>query len=259
MSEEVSGRQANVVEGWWERNFKNHLAALVFVCSFGGVLLTASWTLGQSAEIGRQIFNVLAPLFGTWVGTILAFYFSRENFKEANDAVSRLVDRVTPEQRLARTPVRDVMKPRASIKARDLKEGEEEGKIAVRELMKLVGEGYSRVLIFTPRGVIKYVIHESTLNKFIADRSAPIEAGAPLPAPPLDASLTELLAHRAGSQTIGEIARRFVFVKEEATLADARAAMLAVKGCEDVFVTKSGKQDEPVLGWLTNTDITRDL
>ena len=201
---------------------------------------------------------MLARLFGTWVGTILTFYFTRENFKEANEAVNRIVDRLTPEQRLAQTPVRQAMKPRSSIKARQLKDGEDENTILISDLTALVGEGYSRVLIFTPRDTIKYVIHESTLNRFIADRSRLAGAGQ-APAGSSSATLLELLSHQAGDQTIGEIVKRFVFVKEDATLADARAAMLAVKGCEDVFVTKNGKSDEPVLGWLTNSDITLDL
>jgi hypothetical protein len=101
-----------VAEGWWERNFKNHLAGLVFICSFFGLLLTAFWSLAQVTGPGREVFNVPAPLFGTWVGTILTFYFTRENFKEANEAVNRIVDRLTPEQRPAQTPVRQAMKPR---------------------------------------------------------------------------------------------------------------------------------------------------
>jgi hypothetical protein len=246
-------------EGWLERSVKNYLAALVFVLSFVGLLLTASWSLQEPLGPGREVFNVLSPLFATWVGTILTVYFTRENFKEANEAVNRIVDRLTPEQRLAQTPVRQAMKRRSSIKALQLKEGEDEKAILVGDLTALVGEGYSRVLIFTPRGTIKYVIHESTLNRFIADQSRLAEAGQAPAGSPSAAGLTELLSHQAGDQTIGEIAKRFVFVKEDATLADACAAMLAVKDCEDVFVTKNGKTDEPVLGRLTNSDITRDL
>jgi hypothetical protein len=187
-------------EGWWERNFKNHLAALVFILSFFGLLLTALWSLREPPGSGREVFNVLAPLFGTWWGTILTFYFTRENFKEANEAVNRIVDRLTPEQSLAETPVRQVMKPRGSIKARQLKEGEDENAILIGDLTALVGEGYSRVLIFTPRDAIKYVIHESTLNRFIADRSRLVEAGQ-APAGSLSAAtLPELLRHQAGDR-----------------------------------------------------------
>jgi hypothetical protein len=43
------------------------------------------------------------------------------------------------------------------------------------------------------------------------------------------------------------------FVAERATVADARAVMVSVINCNDVFVTTSGKRDERAIGWLTNT------
>ena len=49
----------------------------------------------------------------------------------------------------------------------------------------------------------------------------------------------------------------FAVVSEDATLADAKAAMESVRDCLDVFVTKSGTKDEPVLGWVTNVLITK--
>jgi hypothetical protein len=45
------------------------------------------------------------------------------------------------------------------------------------------------------------------------------------------------------------------FVGSEGTLADARAAMEAVRNCYDVFVTESGNAQEPVLGWITDVII----
>jgi hypothetical protein len=45
------------------------------------------------------------------------------------------------------------------------------------------------------------------------------------------------------------------FVGSGAVVADARAAMRSVEGCNDVFVTASGKKEDPVIGWLTNTDL----
>lgn len=258
MAEETSAQTLNP-EGWWERNFKNHLAGTVFICSFAGLLVTGCWALASTKDqdMGRQVFSILAPLFGTWVGTILTFYFTRENFKEANEAVTRLVQKVTPEQRLAQTPARDVMMPRASIRIRTLKEGENERDIPLRDLIGFYGK-YSRLLMFNAGDVAKYVIHKSIMDAFLSDNmqkaSAPADA-----ANALDATFGQLLDYSINEELIGTIAKRFVFVKEAATLADARAAMLSVKGCEDVFVTKTGKADEPVLGWLTNTDIARDL
>jgi hypothetical protein len=47
------------------------------------------------------------------------------------------------------------------------------------------------------------------------------------------------------------------FVRVDANLADAKDAMDKMKGSQDVFVTQSGGEREPVLGWLTNVDILK--
>jgi hypothetical protein len=37
------------------------------------------------------IFNALLPLAGTWVGTVIAYYFSSKNFETANQSMQRVV------------------------------------------------------------------------------------------------------------------------------------------------------------------------
>src|SRR5215216_1658496 len=56
----------------------------------------------------QNVFNAVLPLFGTWVGTVLAYYFSRENFAAASDSTQQLV-RDLKEERLNSTLVADVM------------------------------------------------------------------------------------------------------------------------------------------------------
>ncbi|MGI2035339.1 hypothetical protein ACRQ1B_23415 [Rhizobium panacihumi] len=243
-----------------ERGFINWLAVIVFLCSFVGLLGVAAGAVFYG-QPGEQTFNILTPLFGTWVGTVLTFYFTRENFKEANDAVSKIMERVTPAQVIDQMPVRDAMKPRAKIQGHILKENGEEDTLRLSKLRDLIREGCSRILIFAADGTIKYVIHESTLNKFIADRILH-SAGQTAPQQnPVDATLAQLLLYKPveGKLSMAETVRLFSFVGEAATLADARVAMTSTPGCEDVFVTKTGKASEPVLGWLTNSDITRQI
>jgi hypothetical protein len=48
----------------------------------------------------------------------------------------------------------------------------------------------------------------------------------------------------------------FVTIKEDATLADAKSEMESVPDCLDVFVTKTGSKNEPIIGWLTNIIIS---
>lgn len=72
---------------------------------------------------------------------------------------------------------------------------------------------------------------------------------------PSDLSLADLLADGEMKQVFEST---FAVVSTKATMADVRKAMLAVPGCNDVFVTKNGEREGPVLGWLTNVRITRN-
>ena len=69
-------------------------------------------------------------------------------------------------------------------------------------------------------------------------------------------TLADLLANEEMKDTFENT---FVVVKRQATLAEARSAMLARPSCQDVFITESGNLNEPVIGWLTNVDIARSF
>ena len=49
--------------------------------------------------------------------------------------------------------------------------------------------------------------------------------------------------------------KTFAFVPVNATLGEARTAMRVVSRCHDVIVTQTGSKTEPVLGWLTDSDL----
>ena len=69
------------------------------------VVLVGAWRSGVFPNASRMVFNALLPLLGTWVGTVLAYYFSRKNFEAASQSVERMVT-LTTEQRLARSSLR---------------------------------------------------------------------------------------------------------------------------------------------------------
>lgn len=54
-----------------------------------------------------------------------------------------------------------------------------------------------------------------------------------------------------------DLKQRPAYVAESATLAEAKAAMEKLENCKVVVVTKSGKDSDPVLGILTNTDFAK--
>ena len=71
-------------QGKWTPRFL--IAVGVLVASFGGVFILSAVLIvnsAEEAEMQRLVFTTVLPLIGTWVGTVLAFYFSRENFESA--------------------------------------------------------------------------------------------------------------------------------------------------------------------------------
>src|SRR5579863_6696728 len=77
---------------------------------------------GSIKDTSQLLLSSLLPLFGTWVGTVLAFYFSKENFEAANRSAIDVVRSVS--QRLTATRVSEAMMPRGRMITLDLASGQ---------------------------------------------------------------------------------------------------------------------------------------
>jgi hypothetical protein len=64
------------------------LAGLATIVIVGASFTGKPETVKESAQL---LVSSLLPVFGTWVGTVLAFYFSKENFEAANRGTIDLV------------------------------------------------------------------------------------------------------------------------------------------------------------------------
>lgn len=200
----------------------------------------------ESGETFKYLFSALLPLVGTWVGTILAYYFSKDNFDAATQAQRQMVRDLTQE-RLRTIPVTSAMIARPQIDAIVLPTGQEPGSIVVQTIVDLIkNKKRTRVPILDDGDVAKLVLHQSIVYRFIAE-SGKTRAEA------LSGTLDALLNY-SDSQVL---ANAFAFVPRPASLADAKAAMDRTAHAQDVFVTATGQPGEPVLGWLTNVDIAR--
>jgi hypothetical protein len=51
--------------------------------------------------------------------------------------------------------------------------------------------------------------------------------------------------------------RPYLQPAQDRTMADAKAAMEQIPGCQDAIVTKNGDRAEPMIGWLSNIDVSR--
>lgn len=192
---------------------------------------------GDADGKAQGVLNAVLPLFGTWVGTVLAYYFSRENFESAAANTERLVRQLTPEEVLRSTPVTAVMvKEIFSVQDQSMR---------VQDLLdELDKKDYKRLPIVTDARVIQALLYREDLRAYLLSVSEAARAQG-------SKTIKDVLDERP------ELDKPRGFVSERATLSTARDEMERIDKCQVVFVSKTGRSDEPILGMLTNTDIAR--
>jgi hypothetical protein len=116
-------------------------------------------------------------------------------------------------------------------------------------LQTVLATPVSRIPVLNDDKSARYIIHESQLYKFVAQNST---QGAFTPA-------NHHLGQLATDAAIGPKIKALAYVRVDATLADAKAEMERAPGAQDVIVTQDGTPRQPVLGWLTNVDIGKNL
>lgn len=207
----------------------------------------------QKGEAAERVFIMLVPLLGTWVGTVLAYYFSGENFDRASESMSKLVERAT-EERLRGISVKQAMIPRGTMKVVTLPASEDGSSVNLKtELIDKFVDPVTRVPVLDENGVARFIIHQSLVFKFVTKKS--LEAVAQ--GTTFDAATQSLKDFLEYEDMRDVVSSTFVFVPLDGTLADTKKAMEAVNKCQDVFVTDDGSATKPLRGWLTNVDITR--
>ena len=78
---------------------RSWLAFSITVVSILGVLVLAAVIIWRSpapnqSGVATQVLSTVLPVIGTWIGTILAFYFGKENFETAAKSVGDLAKQV---------------------------------------------------------------------------------------------------------------------------------------------------------------------
>jgi len=239
-------------------NNDNHVRTLIAFLVIGAGMLAltvVSWVALANAapedkgETTRLVFASIVPLVGTWVGAVLAFYFSSANLRTGSDttlAAVRAAGGLSPASLVTEvwTPLRAMLTtPVADEAAAD--------KLVLKVLYDdMQSFEKSRMPILTkPGGVALYVVHESDIDKYAATLTPPTATSA------LGAATLKDLREAPGFAAL----LSFATVPEIATVADARTALSAVAGAKDVFVTDDGTPKGAVKGWLTNSDLARSL
>lgn len=220
-----------------QRNF----AMMVLIFAFLLLLIVSLFAFKKELE-AQMVFTTVTTLVGTWVGTLLAFYYSRENFESASRSMQRTIENLSPTERLSNTKIEEAMIPRSEMIAIELKADQKLDALPLSELTAkfAANEIVTRLPILSATGAVVAMVHESVLEKFL-------RANPALQAP----KMSDLQA----DQTLGAMPKLFSVVASGRTLREAKLAMESQPGCKDVFVTPTGAAGEKVVGWITDTRI----
>lgn len=233
---------------WWYvlRPFIGMALALVFYFAIrGGLLLVAE--VADTKSLNPYGIAAISGLVGM---------FSKQATDKLSDVFTTLFktdqgDKERTNDLASMRPVRDLMLGVNKISAYEMMEGETENEIGIKELHEMLRGGVTRIVIFDQKRIVNYVIHQSMLFKFISKKS--IEASDSR----VDVSTLKLSEFLEFEDMRKWVQESLAFVSVNSALGDAKRVMEQTEFCQDVFVTQNGKNNEPVLGWLTNNDIAR--
>jgi hypothetical protein len=93
---------------------------------------------------------------------------------------------------------------------------------------------------------VQMIVHRSMIDGYLASKVTEPDPEIGI----ADITITDMLEKEPELKSLFE--KSFAFVGEGKRLIDVKAIMSENPSIQDVFVTKTGSRDEPVLGWITN-------
>lgn len=228
---------------------REFLAIAVSLTSLAGVVILGGIAIFSShADQAKSVLATVLPLIGTWVGTVLAFYFTKANFEAAAQSVAAMAKQVSGQDKLKAVPVRSKMIP---IDKMFFKTDPIDALQIADVLKELEAQGKGdRIPVLTGTKAPKYIIHRSMLDRYLAGKAA---GGGTI----ATVTFADMFKEKPDQEQL--FARSFATIKPDATLADAQTAMESVKDSEDVFVTSQGGRQDDVVGWITDNIIQENL
>jgi len=259
MAETIPANQVTVQEPAKNERFNMAKWVLIFglvAVSFLGIaaiLFSAIW--GNRDEIFSNVKDILTmvlPLIGAWVGTVLAFYFSKDNFKAASDSTRELLNTFkSTEEKLKTISVADAMIKTDAIEKLILDKDEKLIKIKADIIEGILekdkNKSFNRLPVLTDKMYPKYVIHRSLFDRYFYKM---IQANKKID----DLTLADMLSDPDFGKLLS---KSFGTIKVDSNLAEVKQLIDNVPECQDVFVTDSGASDSKAVGWITNVIVAK--
>jgi len=212
----------------------------------------AIYSLHRGEENEKNMtLQILIPLWGTWIGTVLAFYFGKNNFDAAAKSYQAVIEKLTPIEKMANLLVKDYMIPLNKLVYLTYDKAKDE---RIYEILKYEQfKQHNRFAVFDNEGVAKYIIHRSLFNQFISskvDDNLSIEDIKKL--------TLENFVKNSDSTIKNVLKNSFAVVSINATLLEAKMKIDSIPECFDVFITETGAANEKVEGLITNNIILKE-
>ena len=216
-------------------SYRDKLALIIITATFIAIIILSFLYYYYSEpkdEAPSKIFSTLIPLFATWIGTVLAFYFGRENFEAASNRYEQIISKLTPEI-LDDIPVNQIMITTKTMVKKNMSEIQE---MSIKDVIDfLVSVDKSRLPVIEEQKV-KYILHKSTLLSLI--QADPSKASS---------KIVEFIS-------ANESTKSFLAFNQKVILEDIVNQLKMREDIKDVFLYND---NDVLAGWLTDSLIMR--
>jgi uncharacterized Tic20 family protein len=248
------------------KRFVNLFALIIILLSAAIllILLLMSWNYIKESKDAfgniKELFNILLPVIGTWMGTMLAFYFSKDNFEAANKQAKDLATQMnTASDKLQTIKVKEIMINPNDSSLLVVNDEDDFKSRCLKDLVKIMDNSHSDRLPILQKASLKFIflIYRSTIERFIvgiADGSVTITGKTITMADIPGLQINDM--YQSDFKLFKDIlALTGCFLPITATVDMAKQAMQDNTICQDVFITQTGTKSEKVEGWITNNMI----
>ena len=183
-----------------------------------------------------SVFSTVVPVFSTWVGAVIAFYFTNESYRTAAEASGPLrasgSQPITDGNRMI--PYEKITKLIAGGKTKDGRDVDPDpNNISMTMVGELLTDTISRVVIFDKDKHPKLIIRGKLYK----------------PGDPAVKTTSDYKALNGGKN--GADAINFKMLPATATVEDGRRT-LTLYQVADIFISDRGGAEDPVQGWATD-------
>ena len=227
-------------------NPRNKVAYFTLIISSLAIFILAIVTIMKGdAKASMTIFNTTLPVFASWIGTVLAFYFGRENFESANKQVQNIVTNLTSKV-TSQNSIDTIMITPYAMTIFKIEKDKNIDNIKLSDLQeKFSTHKVSRLPILNTQNQIQYMIHQSKINSYLITKG--VEAK--------DVSLALFLKDNKQNDSESDESKRFIIVSKYTPLEETQKRLQKCKKCKDIFVTQNGKKEEEIIGWIPDVHL----